>query len=34
MNAQEMNNMTKEIADETKHELKGLQKDKRYKFLV
>ena len=33
-NAQELNNWAKEIADETKMELRALVKDKRYKYLV
>ena len=33
-NAQEINNLAKEIADETKMELRALVKDKRYKYLV
>ena len=33
-NAQEINNWAKEIADETKMELRALVKDKRYKYLV
>ena len=33
-NAQEYSTWCKEIADETKAELKALGKDKRYKFLV
>ena len=31
---QELNQKTKDIADEVKRELKALGKDKRYKFLV
>ena len=31
---QELNSLTKEIADQVKKELKDLGKDKRYKFLV
>ena len=31
---QELNQLTKEIADQVKKELKDLGKDKRYKFLV
>ena len=34
MTPQLRNQYTKEIADEVKQELKGLNKDKRYKFLV
>ena len=33
-NPQELNQWCKEIADETKHEIKALNKDKRYKYLV
>ena len=33
-NAQELNNWAKEIADETKVELRALNRDKRYKYLV
>tara|TARA_B110000285_G_C14536376_1_gene343016 strand:- start:215 stop:478 length:264 start_codon:yes stop_codon:yes gene_type:complete len=32
--AQELNQLTKDIAAECLHELKALQKDKRYKFLI
>ena len=33
-NPVELNNWAKEIADETKIELRALNKDKRYKYLV
>ena len=33
-NPQEINNWAKDIADETKSELRGMNKDKRYKYLV
>ena len=34
VNIAEINNLCKEISDETKQELKALGKDKRYKFVV
>ena len=33
-NPQEINNWAKDIADETKVELRALNKDKRYKYMV